>query len=213
MLPIFTSEPAAKAGEQVIHFRRKKVAEAESYRAVCVPSYKLPSASYQETVKEQDTGEETLQVSDAEEVFAVAIAEAFLAAASSILRKFCDEKGKDAKEISADLFSFSAVIAEMQVQQTSQRLNAETIAAWYDSSETKAEAMTRYGEDEKGKRKQGALREKYLSLASNNPAIPMDLAVKMLAYISTKDAEYATCKAVCKRLERLTKVTVDSDEL
>src|SRR5574341_452614 len=106
MLPIFTTEPKAEAGKQVVFFRRKKVAESESDRAVLVPSYKLPSACYIE-----GEGDETT-VQDAEEVFRIALADAFMDSASSILRRFCDEKRdakQEAKEIPADMLTFSAV--------------------------------------------------------------------------------------------------------
>lgn|SRR5574341_723953 len=210
MLPIFTTEPKAEAGKQVVFFRRKKVAESESYRAVLVPSYKLPSACYIE-----GEGDETT-VQDAEEVFRIALADAFMDSASSILRRFCDEKRdakQEAKEIPADMLTFSAVVTEMVTQQTSQRLNGDDIAAWYDASTTNKEAISRYGNEEKGKRQQAALRAKFLSLASNNPAIMPDLAVKMLAYISPDDTENSVCKAVAKRLERLSQVSVSADEL
>jgi hypothetical protein len=205
-LEIFSAEPKAEAGKQCISFRRKKVSEADSYRAVLVPSYTgLDCVAYGDGSNEQ-------QETEVQNIFTAALHSVFLDAASTILRRYCDEK-KDAKNIPADFLSFSAVVSEMAQQQTSQRLNGDAIGAWYDASETCKAATERYGNEEKGKKQQAALREKFLSLASNNPAIPVPLATKMLAYVSTEDAEHPICRAVCKRLEKLMASTPDADEL
>ena len=206
VLVIHTSEPKAETGKQVVFFRRKKVSEAESYRAVLVDSYKLPTACYME-----GEGEETT-VQDAEEVFTAAIAETFLDAAASILKRYCDENSK-AESIAADLLTFAAVVVEMQAQQTSQRLNGDAIAAWYDGSKTAEDAAKRYAEKKDGAKLAAALREKYLSLASNNPAIQQSLAEKMIAYVNPEDTGHSICKALLKRLEKLSKASVDADEL
>lgn len=210
MLPIHTMEPKAEADKVLVFFRRKKVAETDMFRGVMVNSYRLPTATYQKDG--ENDGEVT--VTDAEEVFASAISDAFMDAAGSILRRFVEEKESakgEAKEAPESLFFFSAIITEMQAQQTSQRLNSDAIAAWYDASATATDSATRYGSDEKGKAKVTVLREKYLSLASNNPAIQPSLAVKMMAYINPEDTSVSVAKAVIKRLERLSKLDTADD--
>lgn len=218
-LKILTSEPkAVDAGMQVVSYSRKStknspVADADKYRAVIVPSYRLPTASFQNAVvKEEGSEEPELELEDAPEIFNAAIAEVFLSAASSILLDYC-KANPTATEIDDSSFSYASVVARMEQQQTSQRLNSDQIAAWYDSSTTKAEAATRYGADPKGLSKQAALRTKFLAVASNNSGISPELATKMLSYISEKDTDNATCIAVSKKLEKLTQVTVDAEEL
>lgn len=213
MLTILVTEPKEVAvGSILVSYSRKStdknpVAEADKYRAVVVtPAYKLPSAVYQE-------GEgESLTIKDAEDVFGEAIKEVFMAAASAILLDYC-KNNPSSKEVSEEAFSFSAVLEKMEASQTSQRLNQEQIFAWYDASETKKEANIRYTDSDKGKKQQAGLREKFGAVASNNSGISPELAGKMLGYVSEKDTNNATCIAVCKKLERLTKVTVDADEL
>lgn len=214
MYTILTSEPAkVEANQVVVSFSRKDtkkqpVAEADKYRAVIVPSYKLPTATFQVPAENA----EEVQLEDAPQVFNDAIAEVFLSAASSILLDYC-KANPSAKEISEDALTFAAVVTRMEQSQTSQRLNSEQIATWYDASATKAEAAKRYGDDEKGKSKQAALRTKFLAVASNNSGISPDLAIKMIAYVQEGDTTNATCAAVLKKLERLTKETIDADEL
>jgi hypothetical protein len=120
------------------------------------------------------------------------------------------------------LLSFNAVVAAMQQAQVSQRLNGDQIAAWYDASKTGADNALRYGSkdaagnvvcDDKAKAKSAALRSKYLSLASNNPAIMPELAVKMLAYINPEDASNLVCKALVRKLDSLSKVSVNAEDL
>ena len=62
-----------------------------------------------------------------------------------------------------------------------------------------------------GLAKSKALRSKYLSLASGNPNIPADLAVRMLGYISNDDVNHATCKAVSSKLVKLNKTSSAND--
>lgn len=204
LLPILSDETKAVANAEqvVVSFSRKKVAASDAFRAVLVPSYTLPSATYYDAEKQE--------VSDAEEVFSAAISDVFMDAAASIFRKYCDENPK-AVTIAAELLSFSAVVEEMQAQQTSQRLTSDAIKAWYESSKTKVDATTRYAGTEKAADKEKGLQEKYLSLASNNPAILPSLAVKMLAYLSTDDTNHAICKALAKRLAKLSKADTADD--
>lgn len=209
LLKILTSEPRAfTEGMQLVSFRRKDtkkqpVKDSDKYRAVEVPSYKLPRAF---RISEEGAEEQ------AAEVFQEAIAEAFFAAAGEILRSFCDSN-PTAVEVSVDSFSFASVVAKMQEQQTSQRINSEQIGTWYDSSATAKDAAERYGNDDSGKKKQAALRSKYQSLASNNPGIEIPLAVKMISYVNENDTSNNLCKALLKKLERLTKETIEADEL
>jgi len=205
-LTIHAGEPSLAAGQQVVFFRRKKVAEADMYRAVCVPAYVAPSAVYEE-------GEgESLTVRDAEEVFSVALSECINDAAGQILRRYCDEN-KTATTVPESLLSFASVVTEMQAQQTSQRLNSDAIAAWYDASKTKADATARYAGKDTAEKLMAALREKYLSLASNNPNVQPALATKMLAYINADDTSATVCKAIAKKLAKLAEVSSQSDDL
>lgn len=196
-LQIFTKEPEVKQGEQVVYFRRKKVAEDQAYRAVVIPAFQYSITS---------------DPADTKEVFAEAISAAVADAAGEILKAFVAENPSKA-EMPEEMLTFAAVLAKMGEQQTSQRLNAEQIRNWYKDSETAKDAATRYGSDEKGKQKQAALASKYESLASNNPGIDNKLAEKMIAYVNEKDLQHSVCKAILKRLERLTKEKVDADEL
>lgn len=199
MLTIHSVMPKVSPTESLVYFRRKDtakqpVAETDKFRGVLiVPPYVLPAAS------------ESLH-----EVFADAISEAFFASAGDILRNFCDAN-KDAREVSADLFSFSAVVAKMQESQTSQRLNGEQILNWFDGSKTAEDAATRYSHTAaKPDKRFAVLREKYGSLASNNPGgINPQLATKMISYISPDDTDNAVCKALLKKLEKLSVETVD----
>lgn len=211
--PILVTEPTTiEAGKALVSFRRKSttkqpVADGDKYRAVVVPAFSLPIA----IMADSSTTDMNLSPA-ADDVFIEAITEAFFAAAGEILRAFCDGS-KDAKEIPADLLTFQAVVTKMQETQTSQRLNAEQIATWYDQSATSAAAATRYTDATKGPKQQAALKAKFMSLASNNPGIDVALATKMLSYVSEADTSHSTCKAVLKKLERLTKETIDADEL
>lgn len=212
LLAIHSTEPVTvTADQQVVEFRRKKVAATDSYRAVAVQSYTLPE----------------FDGSDANDsVFNLALREVFEAAASDILRAYCDES-KAATTISSDKLAFSAVVAKMAEQQTSQRLNSDQIKVWYDASKTAADALARYTAvsakklSDKTPAEQVAyavavstqLRDKYLSLASNNPGILPDLAVRMLGYISTEDTAHPVAKAVAKRLSKLQETSVNADDL
>lgn len=202
------------AGQQLVSFARKStknqpVADGDKYRAVVVAAFSLPTATFQ--VADAANPEE-VTLTDAPEVFNVAIRETFDSAASGILLDYCKANPK-AETIPAEMLEFSAILAAMEASQTSQRLNQETIFAWYDASNTKKEAETRYTDSEKGKKQQANLRAKYGAVASNNSGIDAALAVKMIAYIHADDLTNSTCAAVVKKLERLTKESIDSDEL
>lgn len=192
---IHKNEPVTiAAGQQVVYFRRKKVSEADSFRGVAVPQFT-----------------ETQQLpSPLPEQFVVAIREAVEAAASDILRSYVDAN-PHAVSISGKMLSFSAVLDQLQASQTSQRLNGDQIGSWYDGSETAKAAAVRYGSEEAGLRKQQTLRSKYISLASNNPAVDVTLATKMLSYLSEADTNSSICKAVASRLERLSKADTSED--
>lgn len=206
-LQIFTKEPttAEQTGKQVIYFRRKKVTEDQAYRAVLVSPFDMPIVVY----NKPSEGAETT-VSTAEEVFAVAIATAFFDAAGSILRRFCEEQ-PEAKEVSEDLFTFPAIVTEMQASESGQRLNSEQIAEWYKGSATEKAATERYAGKPDASKKEAALRSAYLSLASNNSGIQPNLATKMLAYLAPEDTDSAVCKAIAKRLEKLSKANISDD--
>lgn len=214
MFKILTTEPKeVPAGSVLVKFERKSttknpVAETDKYRAVVVPSYTLPKA-YAETIVE---GETESSVIEADAVFNSAITEVFFAAAGDILLDYC-KANPTATEISEDALTFESVVGKMQEQQTSQRMNQEQIFAWYDASATKLAAATRYGADAAGTKKQSALRAKYGAVASNNSGIDAALATKMIAYLSADDLSNPTCAAVAKRLERLSKETIGSDDL
>lgn len=189
--------------QDCIMFRRKStkenpVEESGKYRAILVPSFTLPTASLGEV--------------QAENVFQLAIREAFFSAAGEILKDFCDHD-KDAKLVSLELFTFAAIVAKMQERATPQRLNGDMIAAWYDVSETAKDAAKRYGEDDAGKKKQASLKAHYMSLASNNPGIPQNLAVKMISYVSATDTGNSVAKSILQKLETLSKKEVSSDDL
>lgn len=201
VLQIVTKEPVAvSAGQQVVYFRRKKVAETDSFRGVAVPIDF--QAEIHRDVEVNHAGHGAL--------FLTAIREAVEAAASDILRSYCDNN-KTAATIPAAMLTFSAVLDQLQASQTSQRLNGDQIGSWYDGSETAKAAATRYGTDEPGLRKQFTLRSKYISLASNNPAVDVTLATKMLSYLSEADTNSSICKAVASRLERLSKADTSED--
>lgn len=203
---ILAAEPSTiPAGMQVIYFQRKTttknpVADADKYRCIVVPKYR----SHQwETVTQPEA---------ATEIFAAVLEEAVNAAAGGILLDFWQQH-QAATVIPGEMLTFAKIIERMQAAQTSQRLNSEQIAAWYDASKTCVDAAARYGSDDAGKKKAAALREKFLSLASNNPAVMPALATKMLSYVNPDDAEHSVCKAVAKRLDRLQQVSVSADDL
>lgn len=210
MLKIFKEAIAAvPATFDVVEYSRKStvknpVADADKYRAVLIASYTLPEAIEQ--------GEKEGEVSTAAEVFQSAIKEAFFAAAGEILLDYV-MANPAATEIPETFLTFAAVVERMQTTATSQRLNSEQILGWYDSSKTHEDAVARYGNEEKGKKQQAALRSKYGSLASNNSGITKELAVKMIAYVNSEDASNAVCAAMLKRLEKLTKATDTADDL
>lgn len=179
---------------QVVYFRRKQVATTESYRAVIVPRLNVPAS-------EVDSAWQVLLIE--------ALQDVINSAAADILRSYCDSN-PSVTEIEASRFTFASVVARMAENQTSQRLNGEQIATWYDTSTTALEAATRYKGDEK---KCNLLREKYMSLASNNPSILPDLATKMLAYMSPDDGDSMVARALAKKLERLQSTSVDVSEL
>lgn len=204
---IFIVEPTTvPAGMQLISFRRKTttqnpVAEANKFRCAIVPKYR----SHQwETV---------VQPESAAEVFSAVLEDAVNAAAGNILLDYWQANQQTVDSIPAALVSFPAVLAKMQLAQTSQRLTSDQIKAWYDASKTSADAAIRYGSDDVAKKKAAALREKFLSLASNNPAVMPALATKMLSYINVEDSEHSVCKAIAKRLDRLQQVSVSADDL
>lgn len=216
MFKILTTEPKeVTAGSALVKFERKStaknpVAETDKYRAVVVPNYTMPSVLVEKSWN-TETGEFKAPVV-ADAVFAAAIQEAFFAAAGDILLDYC-KANPTATEISEDALTFAAVVSKMQEQQTSQRMNQDQIFTWYDSSATKLAAATRYGADAAGVKKQSALRAKYGAVASNNSGIDAALATKMIAYLSADDLSNPTCAAVAKRLERLSKETIGSDDL
>lgn len=190
------------AGMQVVSFSRKNtdkqpVTEAERFRCVQVPAF-----SYTVTATPEN----------AQQVFASVLADVVATTAGEILKDFCIAN-KYPTEIDAELLSFAKVLERMEQSQTSERLNAEQIAAWYEKSATKTDAEKRYGSEEKGKKQQAALQSRYCSLASNNPGIPAELATKLLSYLSEADTTNAVCQSIAKKLARLQKVTVDPDEL
>lgn len=198
---ILTTEPTTELaqGISLVSFTRKStkknpVADADKYRAIEVPAFTMPTLA-----------------EGTDNVFAVAIREAFDNAAGEILRDYVDSN-KGATEVDVSLFTFAAVVAKMQAQATSQRLNQETIAAWYDSSETAKDAAKRY-EGATMEKKTAALKSHYLSLASNNPGISPELATKMISYINANDVTNATAKVVLQRLEKLSKKVDTSEEL
>lgn len=200
-LSILHTEPSKmEEGKQLIESRRKNVAETLRYRAVFIPAIAFSAVFEPESIAAAMQG---------------AIAAAVEDAAKEILASYTQgtETAEKATEVPASMFTLENIVARMQEQQTSVRLNGDQIASWYDSSKTKGDAATRYGADEAGTKKQNALREKYKSLASNNPAIDSVLASKMVAYINEEDTEHAVCKAVLKRLERLMQTKVNADEL
>lgn len=190
------------AGFQVVDFMRKTtkdnpVADADKFRCVLVPAYSFAVTATPE---------------NAQQVFSDAIAEVVKAAASDILKEYCIAN-KMPEQMPEEMLTFAAVLEKMAASQTSERLNGEQITAWYDASDTKAQAATRYTESEKGQKQQASLRAKYIATASNNPGIDAQLAEKMLGYMSEKDLGSPVARAVAKKLERLSKVKVDSEEL
>lgn len=193
-LPIVTAEPVAvPAGQQVVYFRRKKVAVDQAFRAVVVPQYA-----------------EMQVLPPLHETFAAAIAEAVESAASDILRSYVDAN-PHAVSISGAMLSFPSVLDQLAATQTSQRLNGDQIASWYDASETAKTMQTIYGAGETGDAKRALLRSKFVSLASNNSGVTVTQAVKMLSYLAEADLNSAVCKAVAKRLEKLSKADTSED--
>lgn len=228
MYQILTTEPASiEAGKTLVYFRRKDTKnktwkDSEKFRGVIVPSYDLPVAYYESTIKaevRQDGQEgDTTEVSQAEDVFQDAIKDAFLNAASLILKEYVDAATPDFQgEISEALLDFSAVLQRMQKEQTSQRLNQGMIQEAYDGSKTAEAAIKRYGSDSAGNKKQTALRSHYLSLASNNSGIQPQLAEKMIAYIEADDLSDSSNNrssifaALIKKLEILSKRDTSDD--
>lgn len=220
MYQILTTEPASiEAGKTLVYFRRKDTKnktwkEDEKFRGVIVPSYKLPVAYHEEVMKEAtaDQPEETA-VSQAEDVFQDAIKDAFLNAASLILKEYIDVFDKDI-QLDEEALSFTSVLERMQKEQTSQRLNQTMIQTAYDGSKTSLAAVVRYKGDTK---KQTALRSHYLSLASNNSGIQPQLAEKMIAYIEADDLSDSSNNrssifaALIKKLEILSKRDTSDD--
>jgi hypothetical protein len=202
MLKIVNAIPSSiPAGMVLVSFNRKStknspVDDADKFRCAVVPAFDW-SCQFQPT--------------EAQYTFKAALEETIMETAGEILKSHWID-GKP-ETIPAEKLTLAAIIGDMQRQQTSQRLNGDTIKAWYDGSQTAKDAASRYGKDENGKKKQAALREKFLSLASNNPAIMPDLATKMLSYVAEQDASNTVCAAVVKRLARLTQVNVSSDDL
>jgi hypothetical protein len=194
--------PAAK-GFRKVYFARKStkknpVAENEKYREVHVPEFptlRIYNVENSDDVQPQD-------------VFKTALDEVLSDAAGEILLD-AFLANKEIKEIDSALFSFSAVVSKLQTNQTSQRLNGETIAAWYDSSTMDAEALVRYNNDAD---KAAKLKQAFCSLASNNSGVNDTLATKMLVYMEKQDASNTVTKAIAARLDRLSKVS-HADEL
>lgn len=202
MFAILTSAPSTiKAEEQVISFNRKStknspVDDADKFRCVVAPKFDWGIAAQPET---------------AQGIFATALEEVIAEAAGNILKDFWMD-GKP-QQIPADRLTFAAVMERMAKEQTSQRLNGDSIKAWYDASQTAKDAASRYGDTDDGKKKAAALREKFISLASNNPAIMPQLATKMLSYVAEADASNTVCAYVVKKLARLAEVNVNADDL
>lgn len=198
-LKILTSLPLdVPAGMNFVTFSRKStkdnpVEEKDKFRAVMVPDYTLPKL-------EEGT----------DAIFGRAISDAFYNAAGEILRAYV-ESNKDATEINGALLAFSAVVAKMQEQVTSKRMNGAQIKEWYEQSQTSKDSAARYGVDDAGKKKQEALKAHYISLASNNPGIQPSLAVKMLGYISEQDTGHAVTKQVAEKLAALSKKDTSDD--
>jgi hypothetical protein len=203
-LQIHTTEPTAPKGKQVISYSRKStkqnpVADADKFRAVVAdtfPTLRIYNVEGSDDVQPQD-------------VFKAALDKVIAEAAGDVLQNFV-LANPAATEIPADLLTFSAVVAQMQDDQTSGRLNGDSIAAWYDSTTMTAEATTRYNGDAA---KAGTLRSKYVSLASNNAGINPDLAAKMLTYLEKQDTSSTVAKAVTARLARLMQVKSTGDDL
>lgn len=231
MYQILTQEPASiDAKSTLVFFRRKDTKnktwkESEKFRGVIVPSYTLPIAYHEQKEQvlseaTQDKGseveEEKTTISQAEDVFQDAIKDAFLNAASLILKEYVDSM-QSATVIDEEMVSFTAVLERMQKESTSQRLNQTMIEAAYVGSKTAAAAITRYGSDTAGNKKSAALRSHYLSLASNNSGIMPDLASKMIAYIEADDLNDNTSNrssifaALIKKLEVLSKRDTSDD--
>jgi len=203
-LKIYTLEPTAVKGQQVIYYSRKStvknpVAESDKFRAVVAASFP--------TLRIYDVdGSDDVQPQD---VFKAALDDVLATVAGEILLDFV--KGNPtATAIPADLLTFTAVAARLATNQTSQRLNGETIAAWYDSTTMQQAATTRYAGDAA---KAGKLREKYISLASNNAGISSDLASKMLTYLEGQDVSSVVAKAVLARLAKLMQTVASADDL
>lgn len=221
MYQILTTEPTAIPEKQtLVFFRRKDTKnktwkEGEKFRGVIVPSYTLPIA-YHESTKPAETegGEAQTEVSQAEDVFQDAIKDAFLNAASLILKEYVDTT-EIHTFINDELLSFSAVLERMQKEQTTQRLNQAMIQEAYDGSKTATASIDRYGKG--GEKKVAALRSHYLSLASNNSGIMPALAEKMIAYIESDDLSDSTnarssiFAALVKKLEILSKRDTSDD--
>lgn len=196
---ILTSEPkeTKQEGKTLVFFRRKKVPENKLYRAAFVPAFDLPAS-----------------VKALEGVFSVAMLDVISSAAGRILRKY-EEANSTSTTIPCSLFRMDAITAEIEAAQVSERLDGASIAAWYDASATKKERDAAYlaADAKTGEAKGKMLREKFLSLASNNPGILPGLAEKMLGYIASTDVDSPVCAAVVKRLDRIKQTAVSSDEL
>jgi hypothetical protein len=211
-IAILHSEPkAVTPGKMLVVAARKTtklnpVPDNQKYRAVEIAPFITPllvNPGEAEGAK-YDYQENALSL------FRQAIAEAFLAAAVEILKEYTTAN-PDAKEMSEDALSVSAIVTKMEGMQTSQRLDGDQITAWYDASKTKSDAAGRYTESEKGKKQQAALREKFISLASNNPGIDPALATKMLGYLNADDTSSPVCAAIAKKLDRISKQATADD--
>lgn len=203
-LKVYHSEPSEKeitAGLFLLVWTQKttekrKVEDADKYRAVMLPKFQQH--------------EELKEVDGVRAVFQTAIYEAMEVAARKLLGNFCKANMK-ATEVPASVFDLSNILVAMEEQQTSARLSGDTIAAWYDTSETGKKNATRYGDDEKGKEKAAKLRSKYLSLASNNPAISPELAGRMLAYLEDADSKHTMYAAIAKILQKKSQDNLGDD--
>lgn len=221
MYQILTQEPTTLPEKStLVFFRRKDTKnktwkENEKFRGVIVPSYTLPIAYHESTKQVEGSDEQQTEVSQAEDVFQDAIKDAFLNAASLILKEYVDSSEDVTTGIDEELLSFEAVLARMQKEQTSQRLNQAMIQEAYDGSKTATASIERYGKG--GEKKVAALRSHYLSLASNNSGIQPQLAEKMIAYIEADDLSDSTnarssiFSALIKKLEILSKRDTSDD--
>jgi len=197
------------SGFQCITFNRKSTAknpveESDKSRSVIVPAFPTIRAY------NVDAGDDC----EPQQVWKDAIMALLTDHAKSIFLAWFVEN-QNATTIPTDLLSFEAVVNAMQQAATSQRLNGDMIAEWYDASKTAADALARYtAQDSKSAEEKAAkLRKVFCSLATNNPGIPQTLAVKMISYVNPADTENELCKRILQKLEVLSRDKVNADDL